>query len=242
VYNYPTSVCATENAACLAAGQVVSTDLSMLGSGALNINSISYVGSAGSQWVKGFVLSTNTAGATPSAQVVIQRTVNLSSVSAGEVATVSLPTAPADYAIGTPGVTAVSGGAFAGAADLLPGQELIASVGSDLVAGAAPTFSTSSIYLQPSQLIGVVGAVDAAGASLELDGLSGLFLASHQGIQRIEVQTGSATTFVGFSSASVAAVTAGQFIAAKGPLFNTIATLGYPTLSAVDVRVRASGN
>jgi hypothetical protein len=241
-YNYPTSVCSTQTSACLAAGQVVSTDLSMLGSGALNINSISYVGGSGSQWVKGFVLSTNTSGATPSAQVIIQRTVNSSSVNTGEVATVSLPTAPADYTIGTPGVTAVSGGTFTGAADLLPGQELIASVGSDLVAGAAPTFSTSSIYLEPSQLIGVVGAVDAAGASLELDGLSGLFLASHQGIQRIEVQTGAATTFVGFSSASVAAVAAGQFIAAKGPLFNTIATLGYPTLSATDVRVRASGN
>jgi hypothetical protein len=216
--------------------------LGLLGSGALSINSISYVGGPGSQWVKGFVLSTNLSGAAPSAQVIIQRTVNVSSVDAGEVATVSLPTAPAGYAIGTPGVTAVSGGTFTGASDLLPGQELIASVGSDLVAGAAPTFSTSSIYLEPSQLIGVVGAVDVTGASLELDGLSGLFLASHQGIQRIEIQTGSATAYVGFSSASVAAVNAGQFIAAKGPLFNTIATLGYPTLGAVDVRVRASGN
>ncbi len=241
-YNYPTSVCSTETFACLAVGQVVSTDLSMLGSGALNIDSISYVGGSGSQWVKGFVLSTSSSGGAPSAQVIIQRTVNVSSLSPGEVATVSVPTAPADYAIGTPGVVAVSGGTFTGASDLLPGQELIASIGSDLVAGTAPTFSTSSIYLEPSQLIGVVGAVNTAGASLELDGLSGLFLASHQGIQRIEVQTGSATTFVGFSSASVAAVSAGQFIAAKGPLFNTITALGYPTLGALDVRVRASGN
>jgi hypothetical protein len=131
---------------------------------------------------------------------------------------------------------------FAAASDLLPGQELIANVESDLVAGSAPTFSTSSLYLEPSQLIGVVGAVNTAGASLELDGLTGSFLASQQGIQRIEVQTGATTSFVGFSSPSVAAVNAGQFVAAKGPLFNTIAGLGYPTLSAIDVRVRESAN
>lgn len=40
-YDYPTSVCATGNSACLGVGQVVSTNLSLVGSGALNINSLS---------------------------------------------------------------------------------------------------------------------------------------------------------------------------------------------------------
>lgn len=242
VYNYPAGVCATSGAACLATGQIVTTDLSMLGDGALNINSISYVGAMGSQWVKGVVLSASASGTVPSAQVIIQREVNTSPVTAGEIATVSLPSGTVAYSVGTPGAPAVSGGTFASASDLLPGQELILSVGSDLVAGAAPSFTTSSVYLEPTQMIGVVGAVDVSGASLELNGLSSLFANSHPLIQQVAVQTGSATTFSGFSSASLASVTAGEFIAAKGPLFNTTGELGFPTLGALVVRARAAGN
>jgi hypothetical protein len=213
----------------------------MLGDGALSVNSISYVGGSGSAWVKGVVLSSNVSGTAPSAQVVIQREINASSVTAGEIATVSLPSGTA-YAVGTPGAPAVSGGTFASVSDLLPGQELIFSVGSDLAAGTAPSFTTSSVYLEPTQMIGAVGAVDASGASLELNGLSGLFTNSHPLIQQVAVQTGAATTFIGFSSSSLASVTAGEFIAAKGPLFNTTGELGFPTLGAIVVRARAAGN
>ncbi|MGA9672019.1 MAG: hypothetical protein WBQ94_22600, partial [Terracidiphilus sp.] len=64
-YNYPVSVCSTAGASCLSVGQVVTTDLSLLGDGGLALNAISYVGGSGTQAVKGLVLSTDTTAAIP---------------------------------------------------------------------------------------------------------------------------------------------------------------------------------
>jgi hypothetical protein len=119
----------------------------------------------------------------------------------------------------------------------LPGQEVIVGVGSDLVTGSAPTFSTSNLNLVSSHVIGVVGAINTTGASLTLDGLTGVFSSAGSLIQSIDVQTGSGTDFVGF--ASLSAVTAGQLLVAKGPLFNSPDT-DTSVLAATDVRVRTS--
>jgi hypothetical protein len=90
-YDYPTAICATADASCLSAGQIVTADLSLTGAGSLTINSISYLGSSGSPLVKGLILSTDTSAATPSMQVLLRRGINAASLGAGEVATVSLP-------------------------------------------------------------------------------------------------------------------------------------------------------
>jgi hypothetical protein len=145
------------------------------------------------------------------------------------------------FVVGPTVYPAVSGASFASTADLLPGQELILSVGSDLVAGTTPSFSTGSVYLEASQLVGEVSSVDTGDSSLEMDGLSGLLTGARPLIQQVNVQTGSSTTFVGFPSSSLAAVTTGQFIAAKGPLLNTTDG-GFPTVGAIDLRERASGS
>jgi hypothetical protein len=185
--------------------------------------------------VKGLVLSTQTAGANPTAQLLLQRGVNASSLSAGEIATVSLP-ADATYAVATAAYPPVSTATFASAQDLLPGQELIVSAGSDLVAGSAPTFSSDTIYLQASQVIGAVGTINSATASLTMEGLTGVFSNAHTLIQEIGVHTGSATDFIGISSLS--AVTLGQLVVAKGPLLNS-PSLGYPIVAATSLRARA---
>ena len=130
---------------------------------------------------------------------------------------------------------------FGAAADLMPGQEVILSVGSDLVAGATPTFSTSSAMLESSQVVGEVTAVDLGSASLSMTGLSGLFTGARPLVQLMDVQTGTATTFSGFTSASLSAVTAGQFVVAKGPLFSG-ASSGTPDLAAIQLTTRTSGN
>ena len=233
-YSFPTSVCATPAASCVAAGQIVAMDLSLAGDGNLSVDSLSFVGASGAQLVKGLVLSTATTGSSPTAQLLLQHGINTSSLSAGEIATVTVP-AGAAYAVATAAYPTVATGTFAGAQDLLPGQELIVSVGSDLVTGSAPTFSTASVYLQSSQVIGAVGAVDTASGSLTMDGLTGVFSNAHTLIQEIGVQTGSSTDFVGLSSLS--AVTAGALIVAKGPLLNSVST-GYPIVAATDVRAR----
>lgn len=240
LYSYPSSVCPQANASCLQTGQIVSADLEMAGDGTLDIDSVSYIGGAGTSYMKGLVLSTNLTGAMPTAQLLFQSGVNVSSLSAGQVAVVTLP-GGAGFAVGTPAYPAVSGASFAAATDLIPGQELIVSVGSNLVAGTSPTFSTDSVLLEASQVIGEVATVDQADASLQIDGLSGLFTNERPFIQLLGIQTGTATVFAGFNPASISGVSAGQFVAAKGPLFND-ASAGSAMLGAIELGTRSGGN
>jgi hypothetical protein len=234
-YGFPSSVCATPAASCLATGQIVALDLSLAGDGSLSVGSLSFVGAANASLVKGLVLSTATSGANPTAQLLLQRGINTASLSAGEIATVTLP-ANAAYGVATAAYPQIATATFASAQDLLPGQELIVSVGSDVVAGSAPTFSSDTVYLQASQVIGAVGAIDTAAASLTMDGLTGVFSNAHTLIQEIGVQTGASTDFIGLTSLS--AVTAGELVVAKGPLFNS-PSAGYPIVAATSLRARA---
>jgi hypothetical protein len=239
-YTYPTDVCSANDSSCLSVGQSVTVDLGLLGDGSLGIHSLSYLGGSGSQLVKGLVLSTDATASTPTAVVLIQGEINASSVTPGEVATVSFPMGTT-YAVGVADYPTASDMSFGDAADLLPGQEVVLSVGSDLVAGSAPTFSTGSVILESSQVVGEVIAVDSGTASFSIDGLSGLFTGARPIVQLVDVQTGTATTFTGFTAAAVSAVTAGQFVVAKGPLFSGESS-GTPGLAAVQVATRATGN
>jgi hypothetical protein len=240
-YNYPASVCSTASASCLSVGQVVTADLSLLGNGALSLNAISYAGDSGAQEVKGIVLSTDTAAAVPTMELLVQRSINVSSLTPGQIATVSLPSGT-KYAVGTAVYPGTSGASFSSALDLLTGQELVVNVGSNLVTGAAPSFTASTADLESSQLIGEVASVNSASSSLSINGLSGLLTGSRPIIQQMNVQTAATTEFIGFSPTSFSAVSDGQFIAAKGPLFNTVGSSGYPTVSAIQLRKRDDGN
>jgi len=240
-YSYPASVCSTAGASCLATGQLVTANLSLLGNGALALNSISYVGSSGTPLVKGLVLSADAAAATPSVQLLVQRTENVSTLLPGEIATVYLPAGTA-YAVGSASYPAVSGGSFLSSSDLMAGQELVASVGSNLVSGSTPSFNAGTVYLESSQLIGRVTGLNTGSSSVEINSLSGLFLWKPPLIQQMEVQTDATTAFVGFSSPSINGLAVGQFVTAKGPLFNTTGSGGVPTISAIQLRERASGN
>ena len=62
VYKYPAAVCSGETSACVAAGQIVTADLSLLGDGSLGVNALSYAGASGAQVVKGLVLGVSTSG------------------------------------------------------------------------------------------------------------------------------------------------------------------------------------
>lgn len=240
-YNYPTSICSTAGSSCLSTGQLVTADLSLLGDGALALNSVSYVGSSGSPFVKGLVLSTNTGAATPSMEILVQRAENEPSILAGQIATVFLPAQTA-YTVGTAAYPAVSGGAFSSALDLMAGQELIVGIGSNLVSGPAPTFNAGPVLLESSQLIGRVVSIDTGTSSLSVNSLSGLFTWTPPAVQQMAIQTDATTDFVGFSSTSLNGLSVGQFVAAKGPLFNTTGSNGDPTISAIQLRKRASGN
>jgi hypothetical protein len=240
-YLYPTSACSSGSAACLEVGQVITAALTLAPAGTLNITSLSYLGASGSAWARTWVLGGASTAATPSVPMLVLARVNAPSLGAGTIATVSLPSS-AGYAIGAANYPAVTGASFAAPTDIVAGQELIVSVGADLGGGSSPSFSADGVNLVASQLVGVVGAVDSSAQSLELISLSGLFAYRAPYIQTLNVQTDASTNFIGYGTTGLSSVTAGHFAAVKGPVFNTTTTVGYPTLSAVQVRARATGN
>jgi len=232
-YKFPASVCASSGASCLAGGQIVAVDASLGGDGKLVIDSLSYLGGAGSSWVKALVLS-GPAGTSSPAQLLLRQGINATSLNPGQLATVTFPTS-ASYSIATAAYPQVANSSFAGPQDLLPGQELIVAVGSDVVAGSAPGFTSSTIYLQSSQVIGDVSTVNASGSSLSIDTLTGLFTNAPAHIRALDVQADPNTTLVGFTS--ISAITPGKIIAAKGPLLNVPGST--PGIAAVQIRAKS---
>ena len=238
-YQYPSAVCASANAACLAVGQVITAGLTLAPAGALDITTLSYLGASGTAWARTWVLGSASTAATPTVPLLVLTRVNASSLTPGAVATVSLPSA-ASYAIRTANYPGVAGGSFAGTGDLVAGQEVIVNVGPDLAGGTSPTFSADSLNLVASQFVGLVEQSIPAASHLELISLPGLFTYRLPYVQTLDVQTGASTDFIGYGNTGLASVSAGHFAAVKGPVFNTTGSLGYPTLSAVQVRARAT--
>jgi hypothetical protein len=234
VYSYPAGTCASANAACVATGQIVSADLSLPGDGGLAVNSLSYVGASGSAVVKGLVLGVDDSGAEPVATMLVQRQIGATGLTPGQIAEVTL--APATtYGVGTVSYPAVSGGSFANAGDVVVGQEVFAGVAS----GSGTALGASGLLLESSQVVGVVSAVDDATGVVTVNGLSGLFTGARPVVQAVGVQTGSITTYDGFSAADFGAIAVGEPLAAKGPLFPTT---GGNVVASLVVRSRGAGN
>ena len=84
-YAFPVAVCSTPAASCMEVGQIVTADLSLLGNGGLALNTLSYAGASGGQLVKGLIFGINTSGATPTAQIRLQRSINVSPITTGQM-------------------------------------------------------------------------------------------------------------------------------------------------------------
>jgi len=234
IYSYPEGTCAGADAACVVVGQIVSADVSLPGDGGLAVNSLSYVGASGSAVVKGLVLGVNEAGAQPVATMLVQRQIGATGLNAGQIAEVTLGTSTT-YGVGTVVYPSVAGGTFASAGDLVTGQELFVGVAS----GSGTAFGASGLLLESSQVVGKVAAVDAPSGLVSVNGLSGLFTGARPVVEAIGVQTGTSTTYNGFSVADFGAIDVGNYVAAKGPLF---ATAGGNVVGSVEVRSLNAGN
>jgi hypothetical protein len=234
IYSYPAGTCASANAACVGAGQIVSVDPSLPGEGGLAVNSLSYVGASGSAVVKGLVLDVDESGAEPIAKLLVQRQIGATALTAGQIAEVTLGAATT-YGIGTVAYPSVADGVFSSAGDLAAGQELFVGVASE----SGANFFAGGLLLEASQVVGKVAAVDASSGSVSVNGLSGLFTGARPVVQTMNVQTGSSTLYNGFSVDDFAAITAGDFVVVKGPLF---ATAGGNVVGAVQVRALTVGN
>jgi hypothetical protein len=229
-YNYPSTTCSSASASCLATGQSIVADLSLLGDGSLTAESISFAGAPNTPAVKGLILSSDSTGT----QLLIQRQLNASALTIGQIATLSTPSGTS-FAIGASSYPTIPGATFATAADLLTGQELIADLATAPTASSTPTSTSSNLFLEPSQIVGEVATLNPTAASATLNSLSGLFTNTQPFIQQLTLQTGTSTLYTGFSVTSFSALSTGALLSAKGPLFNTSSS---PTLAALQLHAR----
>jgi len=229
-YSYPSAVCSAANSSCLATGQIVDLNLSLLGDGSLSTQSVTYADASGGAAARATILATPASGANTFQVLLHQAIPGSTSAANGTVVTVA-PSNGALFAVPFTGYPAVNGGSFTATSDLLAGQEVLLQ----LAAGSsATTFNSARIYLEPSQTVGVVQSVNAGADSFVLNGLTGLWTASRPVVSQIECQAGSQTQYENLTSASLGALSSGSAVGVKGLLFNT----GSPVLSTVIVRGR----
>ncbi len=238
-YNFPESVCETSGSACLAANQVVTTDLSLLADGGLHANSITFAGAPGTTVAKGVIVAVNNT-APPTMQMLVHGVVPSSTqFQIGDVVDVSVENGAA-FSVTAPSYPAVSGGTFASASDLLAGQEVAVQDSQQLTteADGNPAFESAAFELGSSQIVGQVTSVNAAAQSFALTNVWSLFTTLSPAVPSLQAQTGTQTSFVNLTPASFSAVTVGANLSVKGPLFNTTDGSGQPTMAALQVTAR----
>jgi hypothetical protein len=229
-YNYPSTVCPAASSSCLATGQIVDLNLSLLGDGSLVAQSVTYADASGGAAARATVLATP-GGETNSFQILLHQAIpGATSAAAGSMVTIT-PANSAVFAVPFTGYPVVNGASFAGTIDLVAGQEVLLQLGAG---NSATNYNSARVYLEPSQTIGTVASVNAGADSFILNGLTGLWTASKPIIHQITCQAGAQTAYENLSSASLGALSPGTAIGVKGLVFNS----GGPALSTVIVRGR----
>ena len=226
-YSYPSAVCSAASSSCLTAGQIVDLNLSLLGNGSLVAQSVTYADASGGAAARGVVL----AGGSDGFQVLLHQVIpGNTAVARGSVVTID-PASGALFAVPFTGYPVVSGSGFAGAGDLVAGQQVLLQVATG---SSSTTYNSSRIYLEPSQTVGTVQSVNSGADSFALNGLTGLWTASRPVVNQIQCQAGSATEYENLSSSSsLGSLTPGSAVGVKGLVFNSA---GGPELSTLIVR------
>ena len=234
VFGFPSSTCAANNFSCVAVNQILEVNLDLLGNGKFQAISVMPDDATGQTEVQGTITSIG-AGSPPSQfHIVVNGAAPpVAGVSVGNQATVML-VSPVTFLPDPNRLTLPGGVTFAGAADLLVGQNVMvqrASTSSGL------TINTSRVALRMTQVTAIVGSVGAT--NFTVVGLPSLFTtASPVAINQILAQTSSQTMFFNLTPPSLAGLATNDNVSVKGLLFNTINTAGSPTLVTEKVRGR----
>ncbi len=127
-YNYPSTVCPAANSSCLATGQIVDLNLSLLGDGSLVAQSVTYADACrrcscsrdrfGDACRRREQLPDPAASGRPGA----------TSAAGGSMVTIA-PASSALFTVPFSGYPVVNGASFAGASDLVAGQEVLLQLG-----------------------------------------------------------------------------------------------------------------
>ena len=208
------SNCNTNSLACVQVGQIVTVNYGVSDSNPLVLSASSVTNNNGFQ--NGQAFEGTVVATTPTPMVLVTAVLagNTQGVIAGQVLTLVPPTTSTSFSVAVPaGQTLPAGVSFAGAGDLVVGQNvLIDSTGVD-----DGVVTSDAIELEPTQFDGTVSSITSP--NLTVNGLNNFF--NDNGIATVQVQTGTQTTFGGtVASSGFKGITVGDVANFDGFLFN----------------------
>jgi hypothetical protein len=259
--NFPSSACTTPSIQCVAQGQVIQALISGYTSGGLlTVSQVTYVQAASAQTVQGTIIqvipsTTNIAGAPPMgfAMILHSNPISATGFPLGAMTEVSLPS-NATYSIDAGGFTMPSGLSFTSGNNLTVGQNVTVTVqpgslnnqGSNgpwiFGPSGSISFIASAVELEPSQMTGLIAAMDSNATSFTLS-VAGPFFAPWplpSAISSYNVLTTSQTTYTGFNQDNFGGLAINDFVSVNGWLFPPAINGGAPTIAAQSVMLRSN--
>ena len=259
--NFPASACITAGFGCVAAGQVVQVQVASVASGGvLTAGAVNYVQAASAQTAEGTIIDIvplPLPAGEEQVKMILHASPNATgALPLGGFATVTFAS-NATYSIDDSGFTLPSGLVFTGTADVAVGQTVTVDVVPGSLsngAGSGPSaqgwgpphtlsFTSDSVELEPSQLSGMVTALDAGASSFTLGFGGGPWFApwpmaaaatANANALSFNVLTTSQTTYQGFTTNSFDGLATQDFVSVNGWLFPA-GTTGGPQIAAQTV-------
>jgi hypothetical protein len=232
-YSFP--ACAADNFSCLSDGQVVDVGVNLIPGGTFVATSVRFLEQPNVPSLQGIVVSVN-AAANSFNMILMDMQESFTSVVPGLLITVQTNSSTT-FSVDSGGVTIPSNLSFTNLAGIVAGQTVEIHPLATPVVTPSPTalplitVSTDSVTLEPSQVAGVVGTVNASGAPPNFTLLQLSPLLTHSNISLIDVDVVSGTAFIDVTG--LGSVNPGDRVFVGGLLFNTT---GAPTLVAERVR------
>ena len=231
---FPSADCSANDFSCITTGELISTDLSLLGDGSFQAATVAFEDVSGNTGISGTVVSINTAVNPPTFGIVIRGSAPTpDGINIGDQATVTIqPTAT--FLVDNDVAGIASGFTFATVADLVVGQEVL--VRADTLQTAPDTISTTQIVLRQSEWTANVGVINVGQGTFALASLPSLFTtALPTNITSLNVNTFASTNFLNLTPAGVGGLVAQNPVSVKGLIFNTILAIGQPSVASTVV-------
>jgi hypothetical protein len=210
--------CSPANLACVQTNQDVTVNLGVSDTSPLTQTATSVTDNGGIAFGQGFQGTVIQTGATPMILVTSVPAGNTQNVTVGETLTLVPPATSAGFSVALPaGQTLPAGVSFAGAGDLVDGQNVLIDSTGVVTAGGVSTSTADQVVLEPTQFSGTLSSITSP--NVTVNGLNNFFLDNN--IQNVNFETGTQTTFGGtVATTGFNGLTVGDQTDMNGFLFN----------------------
>lgn len=225
------------NLSCVKAGQILDVDLSANGMGMMLAKRVEFEEDANREAIKGTITSVDS---TTQFHMVVFNEEPAAGISEGSPVVVTIQTG-AMFQVAAEqmdGGFSSSSFSFKSGTDLLVGQNVQIRPGTVSTSEGVTTVTTDLVRLWPSQITGNVLSVDTSNGTFVLNQLSPLFTGATPAVTQITVDTLSGMIMMDGDSSSSGLPAINSKVSVKGLLFNTINTLGMPTLVTRTMRLQ----